>query len=59
MLDVNNVVAAFSEEHVHRITGLSIGRLRYWAKTGFFQPSFVEENPHLPFSKFLPRGITL
>jgi uncharacterized protein (DUF433 family) len=52
MLDVNNVVAAFSEEHVHRITGLSIGRLRYWAKTGFFQPSFVEENPHLPFSRF-------
>jgi uncharacterized protein (DUF433 family) len=52
MLDINNVVAAFSEEHVHRITGLSIGRLRYWAKTGFFHPSFVEENPHLSFSRF-------
>jgi uncharacterized protein (DUF433 family) len=52
MLDVNNVLAAFSEEHVHRITGLSVGRLRYWAKTGFFQPSYVEEDPRLPFSRF-------
>jgi uncharacterized protein (DUF433 family) len=52
MLDVNNVLAAFSEEHVHRITGLSIGRLRYWAKTEFFQPSFVEDNSRLPFSRF-------
>ena len=52
MLDVNNVLAAFSEEQVHRITGLSVGRLRYWAKTEFFKPSFVEDNPRLPFSRF-------
>ncbi len=52
MLDVGNVVAAFSEEHVHRVTGLSVGRLRYWARTGFFQPSFVEDDPRLPYSRF-------
>jgi uncharacterized protein (DUF433 family) len=52
MLDVSNVLAAFSEEHVSRITGLSIHRLRYWAATGFFRPSYVEDNPHLPFSRF-------
>ena len=52
MLDVSNVLAAFSEEHVSRITGLSIYRLRYWAATGFFRPSYVEDNPRLPFSRF-------
>ncbi len=52
MLDVGNVLAAFSEEHVHRVTGLSIGRLRYWARTGFFRPSFVEDDPRLPYSRF-------
>jgi uncharacterized protein (DUF433 family) len=51
-LDIRNVVAAFSEEQVQRITGLTIGRLRYWAKTDFFAPSFVEDNPRLPYSKF-------
>ncbi len=51
-LDISNVVAAFSEEQVQRMTGLTIGRLRYWAKTDFFKPSFVEDNPRLPYSKF-------
>lgn len=51
-LDIGNVVAAFSEEHVERVTGLSKGRLRYWAKTDFFKPSFVEENQRLPHSRF-------
>jgi DNA-binding transcriptional MerR regulator len=51
-LDITNVVAAFSEEHVERITGLAIGRLRYWAKTDFFKPSFIEDNPRLPYSRF-------
>ncbi len=52
MLDVGNVLAAFSEEHVSRVTGLSIGRLRYWPRTGFFRPSFVEDDPRLPYSRF-------
>lgn len=51
-LDISNVVAAFSEEHVERITGLAKSRLRYWARTGFFKPSFVEEDGRLPFSRF-------
>lgn len=51
-LDISNVVAAFSEEQVERITGLSKGRLRYWAKTDFFKPSFVEDDPRLPYSRF-------
>jgi uncharacterized protein (DUF433 family) len=52
MLDINNVIAAFSEEQVQRITKLSKSRLRYWHKTGFFVPSVVEDNPRLPYSRF-------
>jgi len=52
MLDISNVLAAFSEEHVHRVTGLSIGRLRYWARTGFFEPSFIEDDPRIAYSRF-------
>jgi uncharacterized protein (DUF433 family) len=51
-LDISNVVAAFSEEHVERITGLTKGRLRYWARTEFFKPSFTDEDLRLPFSRF-------
>src|SRR6202453_3586512 len=52
MLDIGNVIAAFSEEHVRRATGLSVARLRYWAKTDFFKPSFVEPDQRLPYSRF-------
>lgn len=52
MLDISNVIAAFSEEQAQRLTGLTIGRLRYWHRTGFFAPAFVEENQRLPFSRF-------
>lgn len=51
-LDISNAVAAFSEDQVENITGLKKGRLRYWAKSNFFKPSFVEENPRMPYSRF-------
>ena len=51
-LDIASVIAAFSEEHVERITGLTKGRLRYWARTGFFRPSYAENDLRLPFSRF-------
>lgn len=51
MLDISNVVAAFSEDQASRLTQLSITRLRYWAKTGFFAPSYVADGKG-PFSKF-------
>ena len=41
-----------SDEHVQKLTGLTKRQLRYWDETGFFKPSFVEENPRLPFSRF-------
>ena len=51
-LDISSVIAALSEDQVERITGLTKRQLRYWAKTGFFKPSFVEDNPRLPYSRF-------
>ena len=51
-LDISSVVAAFSEEQAARVTGLSKRQLRYWAKTDFFKPSYVEDNTHLPNSRF-------
>ncbi len=51
-LDISNVIAAFSEDQVERITGLNKGRLRYWARTDFFRPSFVEDDPRLAYSRF-------
>lgn len=51
-LEISSVMAAFSEEQVERITGLAKTRLRYWARTEFFKPSFVDEDVRLPFSRF-------
>lgn len=51
MFGMSDVIAAFSEDHVYRLTGLSKGRLRYWDRTGFFAPSYADENPRLPFSR--------
>ena len=51
-LDISNIIAAFSEDQVEVVTGLTKRQLRYWAKTGFFKPSFVEDNPRLPYSRF-------
>ena len=36
-----NVIAAFSEDHVERLTGVSKGQLRYWHRTNFFSPTFA------------------
>jgi uncharacterized protein (DUF433 family) len=42
---------AFSAQHVSRLTGLSDRQLRYWDQTGFFSPSFGEEDRRRPFSR--------
>ena len=38
MTKPDNIVAAFSEEHVEKLTGLSRAQLRYWNRIGFFLP---------------------
>lgn len=36
-------IAAFSEDHVERLTGVSKAQLRYWDRTEFFPPTFGDE----------------
>ncbi|HEX9903523.1 MAG TPA: MerR family transcriptional regulator, partial [Propylenella sp.] len=50
-IDANNVIRAFSAEHVTRLTGLSKGQLRYWDRTGFFRPRFAFEDRSKAFSR--------
>jgi DNA-binding transcriptional MerR regulator len=52
VLDINSIIAAFTEDQVVKLTKLSKNRLRYWDSTGFFKPSFIERGRHLPFGRF-------
>ncbi len=45
--DSNLVIAAFTEDQVVRLTGVSRRQLRYWAKDGFFVPSIKMEDENL------------
>ncbi|MCP4304258.1 MAG: DUF433 domain-containing protein [bacterium] len=38
-----DVITAFSEDQVERLTGLTKAQLRYWNRTGFFAPTHVDE----------------
>lgn len=51
MSDTDEAVRAFSAEHVVKLTGLSQSQLRYWDRTGFFQPEYASENRRSPFSR--------
>jgi DNA-binding transcriptional MerR regulator len=45
------ILAAFSEEQVERLSGLTKAQLRYWDRTGFFQPKYADENRRFVFSR--------
>ena len=49
--DAGNLIRAFSEDHVERLTGISKGQLRYWDRTGFFVPAFAHGNRRAAFSR--------
>jgi uncharacterized protein (DUF433 family) len=44
-------VRAFSAEHVHQLTGLSHAQLRYWDRTGFFNPTYADGERRSPHSR--------
>lgn len=50
-MTVTNIIGAFSEEQVARLTGLSRAQLRAWNRKGFIRPEFkVGDNPRRPYS---------
>lgn len=51
MTPIGNLMAAFSEESVERLTGLTAAQLRYWDRTGFFAPAYADENRRAPYSR--------
>jgi uncharacterized protein (DUF433 family) len=44
----NPIIAAFTEEQVNRLTGISLRQLRYWAGDGFYVPSIKINDADLP-----------
>lgn len=51
MPGTSDVVMAFSEEHVERLTGITVHQLRYWDRTEFFHPEFAAEDRRAAFSR--------
>lgn len=51
MAATQKVIAAFSEEHVERLTGVTKSQLRYWDRTGFYEPSYGDSNRRVAFSR--------
>lgn len=47
----STVIGAFGEEDAARLTGLSVGQLRLWDRSGFLRPSYAPDNRHLPYSR--------
>lgn len=48
---MSNVIAAFSAEQAHKLTGLSLGQLRDWDNDDFFRPSYASENRREAYSR--------
>jgi uncharacterized protein (DUF433 family) len=47
----SNVVSAFSEEQVQRLTGITAAQLHYWDRTKFFVASLAEDDRKRPYSR--------
>lgn len=47
----DNVIRAFSADHVVRLTGLTKRQLNEWDQTGFFKPQYAHENRRSPYSR--------
>ena len=47
----SEVIHAFTEEQVSRLTGTTVGQLRYWDRTGFFRPEFGYEERRDAYSR--------
>lgn len=44
-------ILAFSADQVSRLTGLSLGQLRYWDQTDFFSPEYASDYRRSSFSR--------
>src|SRR5262249_52771962 len=51
MGEISNIISAFSADHVIRLTGLTMGQLTYWDRTGFFKPQYGADERRSPYSR--------
>ena len=51
MTDTDNVIRAFSADHVVRLTDLSKSQLRYWDRTEFFAPHYASDDRGVPYGR--------
>ena len=49
--NVTSIVAAYSEEQVERLTGLTKAQLRYWDRTGFFKSKYADDERRFSYSR--------
>ena len=47
----DNVIRAFTEYQVERLTGISQRQLAYWARTDFYKPGLADEGGRVPFGR--------
>jgi uncharacterized protein (DUF433 family) len=45
------IIQAFTEDQVTQLTGITAGQLRYWDRTGFFEPEYAYENRRDSYSR--------
>lgn len=50
-MDTAIVIGAFGEEAAAKLSGLSIGQLKMWDRTGFLRPSYAAVDRHLPHNR--------
>lgn len=51
MNEVRRLTKAFTDEQAARLARISIGQIRYWDETNFFEPSISYENRRVAFSR--------
>lgn len=47
----DNVLMIFTTDQVARLAGISRGRLRYWEKTGTFEPTYIDSPYPGPYTR--------
>ena len=50
-MTTDNIISAFSEDDVERLTGITTRQLRYWDRTRFFVPSLADEDRRRAYSR--------
>jgi uncharacterized protein (DUF433 family) len=47
----SDIIGAFSEEDAARLSGVSVGQLRSWDRSGFLSPSYAAKNRRQAYSR--------